>query len=402
MTMSPEDFARRLRATLDKVEVPERPWAAVRQQLIRRGRRRRLQGAAALAAALAVIAIVVTLVVVLPTHGRSHGPASVRGRSTPTVRSIPPGGVVSRLKQPGALAVGPGGQLYVADDGLNQILQVLPGGKFRVVAGNGKRGFSGDGRHADSASLNNPGGLAVTRSGTLYIADTGNNRIRAVSPSGIISTVAGDGRYGNWVASGTPALTAGLGSPADVAIGPGGTLYIADQGTSEVMKMSPARNLVVVAGKRLSEGLPGGGLRASETSADGPNALAFDRSGNLYVAGSNTKTLLVISRGGLVSLPVGRDGFYPDGAGGLATAPDGSVLAMNGQEIERVTGHGAQILYILPGRPRVDISGFLPNGIAVAANGAIYLDTYSGNGSASKTALIVIGPSGKVRLIWES
>lgn len=401
MTMSPEDFVRRLRATLDKVEVPERPWAGVRQQLIRRGRRRRLQGIAPWTAALAVIAITVTLAVVLPTHGRSHRPAGVRSRPTPTVRSIPLGGVVSRLKRPGALAVGPDGQLYVADDGLNEILQLVPGGKFRVVAGNGKHGFSGDGRRADSASLNNPGGLAVTQSGTLYIADTGNNRIRAVSPSGIISTVAGDGRYRSWVASGTPALSASLGSPADVAIGPDGTPYLADQGSSEILKLNASGRLTRVAGAPGPAGVTGIGRPATEASADGPNALAFDRAGNLYVAGSNTKTLLMITSSGIMRMPDGKDGFYPLGPGGLVPAPNGSVLAMNGQDIDRITSHGIQILYRLPGYPRIPIEGFAPDGIGVTANGTIYLDTYRGNGFASKTALVAIAPNGKVRVIWQ-
>ena len=292
MTMSPEDFARRLRATLDKVEVPQRPWAGVRRQLIRRGRRRRFRGIAALTAVSAVIAVVVTLVVILPTHGASPGPVKVRGRPSPAVRLIPLGGVVSGLNRPGALAVGPDGQLYVADDGRNQVLQLVPGGKFRVVAGNGKRGYSGDGRRAGSASLNNPGGLAVTRSGTLYIADTGNNRIRAVSPSGIISTVAGDGRYSTWVASGTPSRSASLGGPADVAIGPGGALYLADQGSSEILKLSAAGRLIRVAGAPGPAGVSGIGRRATEASADGPYGLAFDRAGELFLAGSTTKKLV--------------------------------------------------------------------------------------------------------------
>lgn len=108
--------------------------------------------------------------------------------------------------------------------GLNEILQVLPGGRFAVIAGNGKADFSGDGGPAARASLNDPGGIAVARSGTLYFAEMGNNRIRAVSASGTIITVAGTGRWGGWVASGTPARRASLGDPSDVTLGPGGVL----------------------------------------------------------------------------------------------------------------------------------------------------------------------------------
>src|SRR5262249_14567836 len=82
--------------------------------------------------------------------------------------STSPARVITGLERPGALAVGPGGQLYLSDDGLNEILRVLPGGRSAVVARNGKGGFSGDGGPAASASLNDPGGIAVARSGTLY------------------------------------------------------------------------------------------------------------------------------------------------------------------------------------------------------------------------------------------
>ncbi len=149
-------------------------------------------------------------------------------------------------------------------------------------------------------------------------------------------------------------------------------------------------------------GVWGIGRRATEASADGPNGLAFERAGNLYVAGSNAKTLLMITSSGIMQLPDGKDGFYPQGPGGLVLAPNGSVLAMNTQQIDRITSHGVQVLYRLPAHPRIGIEGFPPDGIAVAANGTIYLDTDRGNGFASKTALIAIGPSGKARVIWKS
>jgi hypothetical protein len=331
---------------------------------------------------------------------------AVQPRTPPATTASPakpPARVVTHLERPSALAVGPGGQLYLADDGLNEILQLLPSGRFAVIAGNGTAGFSGDGGPAVSASLNDPGGLTVARSGTLYVADTGNNRIRAVSPSGIITTVAGTGQPGPWWApSGTPALKASLESPADVAIGPGRALYIADAGASEILKMTRAGKLLLVAGTRRFAGVWGIGRPAAEASADGPDGLAFDRAGDLFVAGFNTKTLLMITPRGIMKLPDGTDGFYPRDDGGLATAPDGTVLAMNTQQIDRITSHGIQAIYNLPAHPRVGIKGFLPDGIAIAPNGTLYLDTYRGNGFASKTALIEIRPRGTVRVIWQS
>jgi DNA-binding beta-propeller fold protein YncE len=271
-----------------------------------------------------------------------------------------------------------------------------------VIAGNGTAGFSGDGGTAVDASLDDPGGITVARSGTLYVADTGNDRIRAVSPSGIITTIAGTGRPGGWVTSGTPALQAGLLSPDDVAIGPGGALYITNDGASQIVKMTPARRLVLVAGVPGRAGIPQAGQLAATTSADGPDGLAFDQAGDLFVAGFDTKTLFMIAPGGQVSLPAGADGFYPRGPGGLASTAGGSVLAMNTGQIDRLTSHGMQVLYDLLTSPPAGIKGFVPDGIAIAPDRTLYLDTRLGNGFASKTALIQIRPGGAVRVIWQS
>ncbi len=335
------------------------------------------------------------------THAQA--PAATTAAATAPLTQ-PPARVVTGLERPGALAVGPAGQLYLSDDGLNEILRVLPGGRFAVIAGTGKAGFSGDGGPAASASLNDPGGIAVARSGTLYFADMGNNRIRAVSPSGVISTVAGTGRWGGWVASGTPALRASLGDPSDVTLGPGGVLYFTNDGASQILKLTPARRLVLVAGMpgRFAAGIPRAGVLATQTAADDPNGIAFDRAGDLFVAGFDTKTLFMIAPDGRVSLPMGTDVFYPRGPGGLVTAPGGSVVAMNTQQIDRITSHGAQVLYTIPSHPRIGINVGAASGIAVAPDGTLYLDTWRGNGWAAKTALIKIKPGGTVRMIWHS
>ncbi len=332
----------------------------------------------------------------------SASPATSAASPTATAGLPRHSRVVSSLERPGSLAIGPGGRLYIADDARNQILMALPGGGFRVVAGTGRAGFSGDGGAATDAELNDPGGMTFTSSGALYVADSGNNRIRVISPDGIITTVAGDGRWGRWVPSGTLALQASLANPADVEIGPDGDLYIADSGVSEVLKLTPAGQLLVVAGTPGEAGLPEAGLAATRTPADGPDGLAFDRDGNLYVAGENTKALFMVAPDGRVSLPIGNQGFYPRGDGGLATAPGGGVLAMNTQQVDQITAHGLKVLYSLPVRPRLGITGFLPDGIAVARDGDIYLDTWSGNGWADKTAVIEIRATGTATVIWES
>lgn len=359
---------------------------------------------AALAGATALIVLVAAgwlhATVRRPQHvtaGLMCPPAAAPGPA-PGQRSAATG---TRLARPGALAVGPRGQVYVADDGLNQILQVLPGGQFKVIAGNGRRGYSGDGGPAIAAALNFPGGMAVTRGGTIYFADTGNNRVRAIWPSGTITTVAGTGQFGAWTAGGSAARYTSLAGPAAVAVSPGGCLYIADEGNSEILRLGRSGRLARVAGTRGAGGVTGIGRLAANASADGPDGLAFDRAGDLYIAGRNTKKLLMITAGGRMRLPIGQTGFYPHGMGGLAAGPAG-VIAMNGQRVQEITHRGLRTLLDFSHDRPAGIRGFLPNGIAMGPGGVIYLDTYAGNGYSAKTALIAVRPGGQVRVLWQS
>jgi sugar lactone lactonase YvrE len=302
--------------------------------------------------------------------------------------------------RPGALAVAPDGGLYIADGARNQILERLSDGRFTVVAGNGQRGFSGDGGRAADARLNAPAGMVTGPDGTLYFADALNNRVRAISRSGTISTVAGTGR-GGWTPNGSPARAAPILSPEAVAIGPDHRLYIAASGWGEVLRLERDGTLTRVAGVRRTAGF-GVGRPARESSADGVNAIAFDAAGNVYLAGSNTKTLLMIDHAtGLMRGPAGVDGFYPRGDGGLAATSKGTVLGMNTQEIVEVTPHSVRPIYNFGGRKTAGISGFLPDGLAVSHDGAIYTDTDYGNGWSNGSAIVVLTPHRQVHALWK-
>ena len=122
-------------------------------------------------------------------------------------------------------------------------------GTFRVVAGNGAVGFSGDGGPATKAELDDPASITFGPGGTLYIADYGNGRIRAVSPAGIISTVAGGGQ-GEWVIDGTPALDAGL-LPSALTFGPDGLMYVASG--NEILRLGTDGTFTRVVGNPNSD-----------------------------------------------------------------------------------------------------------------------------------------------------
>jgi sugar lactone lactonase YvrE len=128
------------------------------------------------------------------------------------------------------------GNLYIADCWNHRIRKVSPDGTITTVAGTGTPGFAGDGGPASSALLAYPHGVKADTAGNLYIADTNNQRIRRVSPNGIITTVAGSGSSG-FSGDGGPATGGQLDFPYDVAADTSGNLYIADQGNYRIRKV---------------------------------------------------------------------------------------------------------------------------------------------------------------------
>jgi hypothetical protein len=131
------------------------------------------------------------------------------------------------VDSPSAVVVDPDGNLYIADRGNSRIRKVSTDGIITIVAGTGVPGYSGDGGPATSAMLYYPWGLGIDGSGTIYISDTYNSRIRIITPDGNINTIAGNGNQGA-DGDGGPALSATLIQPYGIAIGAGGAIYIAD------------------------------------------------------------------------------------------------------------------------------------------------------------------------------
>jgi len=382
--------------------VRESPGHVDHGLVIREARRRRRRRWLAIAVVIVVAACSAAAIVDLTGGPSTSRRPSARPARTHKVTPVVPtsSGVVPR--RPGSLAVGPNGNLYIADDLRNQVLERLPDGTFVPVAGNGTVGFSGDGGPATSAQLNYPAGITFGPDGTLYIADDLNGRIRAVSSAGIITTIAGNGGQGDWVADGTPALEASL-RPTAMAFGPDALMYVADD--NEVLKLEANGTFTRVLGENTNEyaGLYGVGGPARSASADGANGVAVDSSGNIYVAGFNTKAILMVDPQGIVHL---LGSVYPRGPSGLVTAPDGSVVAMDELGVVELSPQGITTLMRFPTTDKVSylgITGFSPNGIAIAPGDTTYLDTFYGNGYTDKSALVVIPPhgAGSPSLLWE-
>ena len=338
---------------------------------------------------------------VSPTQPNTSTATSTTSTTTTTTTTLAPSAVVPQ--RPTALTVGPNGNLYIADQTRNQILERLADGSFVVVAGSGQAGYTGDGGPATAAEINRPGGMVFAADGTLYFADEANQRVRAISPSGIITTVVGssDAPSSGFVSDGTPALQTDV-QPNDVAIGPDGLLYISTG--EQVLRLNADGTLSVVVGTDSPyQGIYGVGGQASSASADGVDGIAFDSTGNLYFFGFDTKTVFVIQPSGVLTEPYGQDSIYPRGDGGLATAPDGEVIAMDELGVVRLSPTSDQtIISFYPGLFD-GIRGFSPNGIAVGPDGTIYVDTFYGNGYTDRTAIASISASGgSSRMLWEA
>jgi trimeric autotransporter adhesin len=204
------------------------------------------------------------------------------------------------------------------------------------VAGDGTRGYSGDGGLATSAAFGRPSGIAVDASGNIYIADTDNIRIRLVTKStGIVTTVAGTGSYGN-IGDGGLATSAALGYPSGVAVDASGNIYIADMSNQRIRLVTKSTGIITtVTGTGSYGNIADGGLATSAT-LDRPYGIAVDASGNIYVTDTdNSRIRLVMKSTGIITTVAGDGTRGYGGDGGDArlstlSSPSGIAIDVSG------------------------------------------------------------------------
>ena len=186
------------------------------------------------------------------------------------------------------------------------------------MAGNGSYGFSGDGGVATAASLNVPLNVTIDSHGNLFIVDTYNNCIRKVSPTGIITTVAGNGAYG-FSGDGGVATAASLSNPYDITIDSKGNLFIADYANNRIRKVNPAGIITTVAGNGAG-GFSGDGGAATAASLNLPIGVTTDPQGNLFIGDYANRRTRKINPLGIITTVAGNGAFGFSGDGGAATA----------------------------------------------------------------------------------
>jgi sugar lactone lactonase YvrE len=288
----------------------------------------------------------------------------------------------AQVRSPRAMALAADGSLYVADMRDNRVRRVDPAGIITTVAGNGSAGYSRDEGPATEAALNHPGGILLDPDGTISIADTDNSCIRRVSREGTITTVVGPGREGE-LGDGGPARAAYVDKPEGMAVAPDGSLYVADTGNGRVRRVDAAGIITTVASRLASPTdvalAPDGGLYVVENSKHQIQKL--DTRGKL-------ETVVGTGKSGFCGDGGPADKACLNMPRSIAVALDGSLyIADTGNHrvrkvssagvISTVAGYGADE-YCGDGGQAVEAAVPRPIGVAVATDGTLYITSDGG------------------------
>ena len=288
----------------------------------------------------------------------------------------------AELYSPSGVAIDAAGNLYIAEANNARIRKVTTSGIISTFAGTGAPGYSGDGGPATAAKLWQPIGITFDATGNLYITDNATFVIRKVTTTGIISTIAGDTIQG-YSGNGGPATAAELNQPSYATIDAAGNVYIADEYNFAVRKVSTAGIISIIAGDT-TQGFSGDGGQATAAELNYPSGIALDTAGNMYIADNGNNRIRKVSIGGIITTIAGSGTAGYSGDGGPATAAELSAPCF-------VTTDNAGNIYFADGGNnairRINTAGIIST---MAGNGML---GYSGDGGPA-TAAKLFAPNG--------
>jgi DNA-binding beta-propeller fold protein YncE len=280
---------------------------------------------------------------------------------------------------PAGVAVDNAGNVYFCEIGNSVIRKVSPSGIITTVAGTGVQGFSGNGGPATAAKINQPTSVAVDKFGNIFFTDDGNNMIRMIDPAGIISTIVGTGVAGN--ADGL-ATAAELNGPSGIAVDKNGSVFIADVYNHSIKRLDTGV-VTTICGNGLP-GSTGNGGSASIAALSYPKGVAVDTIGNVYIVDQGNSSIRRINAAGIINAYAGNGSFGYSGDGGL-----GYAAALN-TPTEVVVDHHQNVYIADYGNHvvrRVTVGGYITT---IAGN---HTNGYSGDGGPAIAAQMA-GPYG--------
>lgn len=303
--------------------------------------------------------------------------STLAGSAGSVVSSVDATGIDAQFNGPRAVAADGLGNLYVADAGNHSIRKITAAGVVTTLAGvAGSQGYT-DGA-GTAAKFGEPFGIAADTSGNVYVADTLNNTIRKITPAGVVSTLAGNGKQGSSDGTGTAAQ---FNEPRGVAVDSAGNVYVADYQNSLIRKITAAGVVTTLAGAARQEGSTDGTGTAARFKA--PNGIAVDSSGNVYVTDSGNRTVRKITSAGVVTTFAGS-------ATGAGSATDGTGTAARFGDPRQLSVDSAGNLYVADYTAHT-IRKITPAGVVTTVAGT---SGSTGSTDGTGTAALFYYPSG--------
>ncbi len=232
-------------------------------------------------------------------------------------------GSAAQLDAPVAVAVDKFGVLYIADSGNNRIRKVALDGTISTVAGTGTAGSTGDGGQANLAQVNGPVALAVSKSGLVYFVDAASNKVRVIAADGVVSTFAGIGTAG-YSGDAGPATSAELNAPQGLAVDNAGLVYIADTDNHRIRKVALDGTIITIAGTGIAGyNVAQDGSAATSAQLDSPFDVAVDLGQAVYISDSGSSRIRRISPAGIISTIAGSGASFADNGPAADTSMSG-------------------------------------------------------------------------------